>query len=220
MTWAKFANYAGDWRLWMYGYMFGSTTVASYSLAYFLPVILFTMGFTNIQAQLLVAPPYVWAAIPAIATATLADRVKNCRGVAITINATLLIVGTAMYSHLPMKQKAARYAGVFLALGGCNANVPLVLSWAQTSIRSQSKRGFSSALIVAWGGIGGIISSVAFMQKEAKKGYPTGVYLTMGMNAGVILCCAFLNLFYRHQNKKAERGEKVLEHSPTFRYQR
>jgi nitrate/nitrite transporter NarK len=177
------------------------------------------MGFTNMQAQLLVAPPYVWAAIPALSTAFLADRVRNCRGVAVTINALCVIMGTAMYSQLPATQKAARYAGVFLALGGCNSNVPLVISWAQTSIRSQSKRGFTSALVVAWGGVGGIISSVAFQQKEAKQGYPTGVFLTIAMNAVVIVLCGVLNRWYAHQNKKADRGEVILEDDVHFRYQ-
>jgi len=164
MTWAKFRNYISQPRIWLYGYMFGSSTLGSYSLAYFLPAILATMGFTNIQAQLLVAPPYVWAAIPALSTAYLADRVKNFRAGAITFNALCLIVGTCMYSQLDKTHKAARYAGIFLAIGGCNSNVPLIISWAQTSIRSQSKRGFTSALIVAWGGIGGILASVAFQQ--------------------------------------------------------
>ncbi|TXT05348.1 uncharacterized protein COLE_06668 [Cutaneotrichosporon oleaginosum] len=219
LNWKKFTKYICEPRLWIYGYMFGSSTVGSYSLAYFLPQILATMGFTNVQAQLLVAPPYVWAAIPALSSAFLADNVRNCRSVAVAFNATCVIVGTAMYSQLPLSQKAARYAGVFIALGGCNSNVPLILSWAQTSIRSQSKRGFTSALIVAWGGIGGIIASVAFIQKEAKDGYPTGVFLTIGMNAAVVACAVGLNLFYNWQNKRAARGEVILEGEPEFRYQ-
>lgn len=34
--------------------------------------------------------------------------------------------------------------------------------------------GFTSALIVAWGGVGGILASTLFMDSEAKIGYPTG----------------------------------------------
>jgi nitrate/nitrite transporter NarK len=166
------------------------------------------------------APPYVYAALPALATAFLSDKVPNCRSVAIAFNACMLITGTAMYSQLPLTQKAARYAGVFITLGGATGNVPLIMSWAQTSIRSQSKRGYASALIVAWGGIGGIVGGVAFMQKEAKQNYPTGVYLTVAVNAGVAACAIFLNLFYAYQNKRADRGEIILEGHESFRYQR
>lgn len=218
MTWAKFKSYILSPRLWIYGYMFGSSTVGSYSLAYFLPRILAQMGFTNAQSQLLVAPPYAWAAIPALTSAYFADRIRGARSIAVIVNAVFLIVGTCMYSQLPVAQKAARYAGIFFAIGGCNANVPLVISWAQTSIRSQSKRGFTAALVVAWGGVGGIIASVVFMEREAPS-YPTGVYLTIGMNVAVILLCIGLNLYYRYQNKRADRGLVVLEGSPDFRYQ-
>jgi hypothetical protein len=44
MTKSKLLSYVCEFRLWIYGYMFGATTVASYSLAYFLPQILASMG--------------------------------------------------------------------------------------------------------------------------------------------------------------------------------
>lgn len=123
-----------------------------------------------------------------------------------------------MYSQLPLSQKAARYAGVFLAAGGCNGNVPLVISWAQTSIRAQSKRAVTAAVIIAWGGIGGILAGVVFIQKEAKRGYPTGVFFTVGMNAFTIVAAFCLSMWFRYQNKRANRGEVVLEEAEDFRY--
>lgn len=123
-----------------------------------------------------------------------------------------------MYSQLPLSMKAGRYAGVFLAVGGCNANVPLVISWAQTAIRAQSKRAVYAAVLVAWGGIGGIFASVTFIQKEAKDGYPTGVFFTIAMNAYAV-CAAFgMSMFFRYRNKQAERGEIILENADDFRY--
>jgi nitrate/nitrite transporter NarK len=149
----------------------------------------------------------------------MSDRIRGMRSIMICFNAICLIIGTCMYSQLEKTQKAARYAGIFLAIGGCNSNVPLIVSWAQTSIRSQSKRGYTSALIVAWGGIGGILAGVAFQTKEAAKGYPTGVFLTMGMNAAVVVCALGLNLYYRMMNRKADRHAVVLEGDIHFRYQ-
>ena len=218
MTWAKAKTYACDLKLWLFGFFFCSSTLGSYSLAYFLPVILAQMGFTSIESQLLVAPPYVWCVIPAIATAMLSDKYRH-RAAAICFNATCLIVGTAMYSQLPATKKAARYAGVFLAIGGCNSNIPLVVSWAQSSIREQSKRGFASALVIAFGGIGGILASVAFIEQEFLKGYPTGVFLTIGLNAAVIVFAIALSVFFGYQNRRADRGEIVLEGHEDFRYQ-
>ena len=218
LTMKKFITYITDPKLWLFGYFFGSTTLGSYSLAYFLPGILQTMGFSNALAQILVAPPYVWVAFPAIFSGYMGDRFKT-RAFPIMINATILIIGTCMYSQVSPDKLATRYAGVFLAIGGCNSNVPLIVAWCQTTIRAQSKRGFASALVVAWGGIGGILAGVAFRQQEIRQGYPTGVFLTIGMNAAVVVLAGCLKLYYMRQNKRADRGETILEGNADFRYQ-
>ncbi|KLT43192.1 MFS general substrate transporter [Cutaneotrichosporon oleaginosum] len=219
VTLAKVIRYLCDFRIWVYGLMFMSSTMSSYSLAYFLPVILGSMGFNNVETMLLNVPCTVYAFIPSLGTAYLADRYRNARGWCVVFNALCVILGTCMYSQLPMPQKAARYVGVFFAVGGCNANIPLLLAWAQTSIRAQSKRAVFAAMIVAWGGVGGILAGVVFIQKEAKRGYPTGVFFTIGMNAFTVVAAMGLAAFYRYKNKKAERGEVVLEGSEDFRYQ-
>lgn len=218
VTLKKVIKYARDWKIWLYALMFCSATVASYSLAYFGPMILMSMGFNNVETIVLGAPAQVWSLVPGLLTAYVADKYKNMRAVVIVFNCLCLIIGTCMYSQLPLKMKAARFAGMFLAGGGCNSNVPLVLSWAQCSIRAQSKRAFTAAIIVAFGGVGGILSGVVFMQKEAPS-YRTGVFFTIGINAFTICACGFLHGYYRWQNRRADKGLVVLEDSPGFRYQ-
>lgn len=163
MTKAKFISYFLEPKLWLFGLFFCVSTFGSYSMSYFLPRILKSLGFGNTMSQVLLAPPYVWAIIPAVVQAKVSDRFKNCRSWMLVAGCTQFIVGTCMYSQLPASSKVARYVGTFLAVGGCNANASLSLSWAQCSIRTQSKRGFTSALGIAWGGIGGILASTLFM---------------------------------------------------------
>ncbi|KAL1411934.1 hypothetical protein Q8F55_002923 [Vanrija albida] len=218
MTLHKFAQYMMDLKLWIFAFMFCTSAMGMYSLAYFLPRILASIGFSNVLSQLLMAPPYLWLIVPSFTSAWISDRVKNMRAIMIVANCLCVITGTLMYSQLPTSQKAARYVGVFLANGGVNTNVSLSIGWAQASIRAQSKRGFTSALIVAWGGVGGIISSVAFYEKDAP-GYPTGVWLTVAMHIVVIAFCAGLVLWFKFQNRRADRGTVVLEHAEDFRYQ-
>jgi len=176
------------------------------------------MGFNNIETMVLNAPAHGYGIFPALITAYIADKWRHCRAWTIVFNAVCLIVGTCMYSQLPLSQKAARYAGIFLAVGGANANVPLVMSWAQTSVRGQGKRAVSAAIIVAWGGVGGILAGVVFMQKEALK-YPTGVFFTIGVNAFTAVASVALSFWFRYQNSRANRGAVILEGDPTFRYQ-
>jgi len=232
LTLSKSLKYAMDLKIWMFSIIFFAATLAAYALAYFLPNILQGMGFNNMESQLLFAPPKAWGVIPGLTVAWLCDKYKQ-RAMGVAFNAVFLVVGIVMFTEL--QQKAVRYVGVFLAFGGATANVPLTVAWAQTSIRSQSKRAFTSALLIAWGGIGGICSGLLFIEKEgsyvpvlitvcklthsAKKGYPTGIYTTMSLNAASVVLAFSLKAWFTYQNRRAERGEVILEGHSNFRYQ-
>jgi MFS family permease len=111
LTFAKCIKYAKQWRPWLFAFLFMSTTTATYSLAYFLPTILATMGFGNVESMLLGTPAYFWALIPSLICGRMADRVKGTRAYVIIFNSICLIVGTAMYSQLDKAHRAARFAG-------------------------------------------------------------------------------------------------------------
>jgi sugar phosphate permease len=219
LTAAKVGRYMLLWQPWLFALMFMSTTTATYSLAYFLPTILTQMGFNNIESMMLGTPAYFWAIIPAVVCGKIADKYRGTRAFMVMINAACILIGTCMYAKLPIAQKNARFAGIFFAVGGGNSNVPLIISWQATAIRSQSKRGYVSALSVAFGGIGGILGSALFFNKEAKKGYPTGINVTLGLNAFTFACAGCLYLYMRMMNRKADKGEVVIEDNEDFRYQ-
>lgn len=219
LTGAKAWKYAKQVRPWIFAFMFMSTTTASYSLAYFMPTILQTMGFTNVESMLLGTPAYFWALAPSLISGRIADRVPRTRAYVVMFNSMCIILGTCMYSQIDKSQKAARFAGMFLAVGGANSNPPLVISWQQTAVRAHSKRAYCAALTVAFGGLGGIFGSALFMEKEAKQGYPTGIYFTLGVNAATTMVALILSFWMRKQNRRADRGEIVLEGHDDFRYQ-
>lgn len=51
----------------------------------------------------------------------------------------------------------------------------------QPNVAAAYSPGFTSAMIVAWGGIGGILASTLFMDSEAKVGYPTGEFTWLSL---------------------------------------
>lgn len=55
-----------------------------------------------------------------------------------------------------------RYFGCFLTIAGAQSNVPAVLTYSQNNIRMSTKRSVTSALVIGFGGIGGIIASSEF----------------------------------------------------------
>jgi len=49
--------------------------------------------------------------------------------------------------------------------------------------------------------------------------YPTGINFCLAMNAFVFVGSGFLSLYFRWMNRRADRGEIVLEGDENFRYQ-
>jgi len=204
-----------DLKVWGFASLFMLTTTNTYAIAYFLPVILREgMGFSIAEAQCLVAPPYVAAAIVMYACAILGDK-YHIRGPIVIFNAVLGLIGLPLlaYEH----NNAIRYFGVFLATIAGNANVPAVLTYQANNIRGQWKRALCSATLVGAGGIGGIIGSTVFREQDAP-GYRPGIWTTMIANGLVVVITLALSAKFHFANKRVARGGKVIEGQEGFRY--
>lgn len=133
------------------------------------------MGFGIGASQCLVAPPYGLAGIVMYGGAWLGDKYRM-RGVIVIFNALLCILGLPMMGFA--QGNATRYAGVFFAVAGCNANIPATMAYQANNVRGQWTRALSSATLVGFGGVGGIVSSVAFRSQDAP-GYRPGIWTTI-----------------------------------------
>ncbi|KAK3990969.1 general substrate transporter [Cladorrhinum sp. PSN332] len=218
---AKYLKAATDYKIWLYAMIFFNTTTVTYALAYFLPTILRgSLGFTVGEAQCLVAPPYVFAAIITFATGWFGDKYR-LRGPVIIFNCVLCLIGIPIMGfHANAK---IRYFGVFLVTAGANANVPAALSYQANNIRGQWKRAFCSASFVMFGGIGGIAGSLVFRNQDAPA-YKPGLYACIATSLLTIIMVGGLSVVFTIKNKSAERGEGELEcddddvYEPGFRY--
>ncbi|KAL8781289.1 MAG: hypothetical protein Q9213_006064 [Squamulea squamosa] len=212
----KWLGGASDWKIWVYGLCFGCTTTVSYALAYFLPIILNVgLKFEAGTAQCLIAPPYVFAGIVMFATGWFGDKYKQ-RGACVAFNAILCIIGLAVMGWA-YGDTRARYFGVFFATAGANANVPSVLTYQANNIRGQWKRAFCSATLVGCGALGGIVGSTVFRSEDSPT-YVPGLSVAMGSQVLILAAVGVLTVAFTTNNKKADRGEKILEDSPSFRY--
>ncbi|KAF2276984.1 phthalate transporter-like protein [Westerdykella ornata] len=215
----KFLRAGLDIKIWGYAMLFFNTTTVTYALAYFLPIILTqNMKFSVGASQCLVAPPYALAAIVMFSTGYVGDKYK-IRGPIIIFNMILCLIGLPIMGW--HSSPGVRYFGVFLVTAGANSNVPGVMSYQANNIRGQWKRAFCSATLVGFGGIGGIAGGLIFRTQDAP-GYRPGLYACIAcclLNIVIILCNTVL---FRHQNRRADRGEVELEdsdvsHSPSNR---
>lgn len=145
-------------------------------MAYFLPLILSEgMGFGVGVSQCLTAPPWVFTGLVMFAAAWVGDKYQT-RVPVVVFNALLSIIGLPLMGFA--KSNGARYVGVFLTVAGANANVPACMAWQANNVRGQWTRAFSSATLVAFDGVGGIISSLVF-ELDAPR-YRPGVFTALG----------------------------------------
>ncbi|KAF5013203.1 hypothetical protein FDECE_782 [Fusarium decemcellulare] len=203
--------------LLIYGYalIFFGLTAITYAVAYFLPIILRNqMGFSLAASQCLVAPPYFVAAVYMYGVAWISDKYR-IRGPIMIFNTILGTVGLCLMGFC--KNAGAAYFGVFLICCGFNTNIPACMTYQSNNIRGQWKRAFCSATLIGTGGIGGIAGSLMFRSQDAP-GYRPGIYASIGC-AVLTLVVIFVNTWYfKRENAKADRGEKVLQGHPDFRY--
>ncbi|KAI0148416.1 MFS general substrate transporter [Xylariaceae sp. FL1272] len=198
-----------DWKVWAYGVMGIGTAINVFSFQYFLPIILHTnLGFSVAASQILVAPPYGLAAVYMFGVGYLGDK-HRVRGPIIAMNMVLCLIGLPIlgWHH----NNYVRYFGCFLICSGANSNLPSVLTLQANNIRGQWKRAFCSALFVAAGGIGGIITPLVFRSQDAETGYKPGFYACIAAALIVLILMLSLDISYYLSNRAASRGEKQLE---------
>ncbi|EMR61868.1 putative phthalate transporter protein [Eutypa lata UCREL1] len=211
------------WRYLIRAYaliFFGSTTI-TYSLAYFLPIILVeSLGFKVGAAQCLVAPPYAFAGFYMFGMGWLGDRYR-LRGPIIIANMIMCLIGLPILGWHP--NPSIRYLGVFFVTAGANSNVPSVMAYQANNIRGQWKRAFCSATLVGFGGIGGIAGGLVFRSQDAATGYRPGLWACIACSLMNIILVVACGIRFTIENRRADRGEKELEihdedYQPGFRY--
>lgn len=211
----KYLKNALDLKVWGFATLFMLTTTMTYAIAYFLPIILKSgMGFDTAMSQILIAPPYIFAAIVMYTFAWAGDK-YHIRSPFIIANGAMALIGLALLGFV--KNVGVRYFGVFLATAACNANVPCVLTWQANNIRGQWKRALCSATLVGAGGIGGIIGGTVFREQD-KPGYVPGIITCMLAAALIIVISLAMDFKFARANKRAAAGGKVIEGLEGFRY--
>ncbi|OAL32680.1 hypothetical protein AYO20_07838 [Fonsecaea nubica] len=204
-----------DWRVWEFCLLLMCNNTVAYAFAYFLPLILNGgFGYSLLKTYILIFPPYVLAVIWMYIAAYIGDRWMT-RGPIILFNAVVTITGVVIIGYA--KNPSVRYFGVFLGLPSYNASIPAIFSYQHNNIVGQARRAIASAVMLAGAGIGGIIASNAFQQKDAPQ-YRPGLDTIIAVQAlTIVLICK--NFFlYTRANRKADRGEIIIEGRPGFRY--
>ncbi|KAK0488324.1 major facilitator superfamily domain-containing protein [Armillaria luteobubalina] len=189
-----------DWKVWIFAVMYLCATVPAYALGFFVNLILGGMGWDLPMSLLLTAPPYIFAAVCVILFAWLSDRF-HMRALFIAIQALMTIIGLAMTAFA--KSPGWRYTGIFVSGAGCAASTPGILAYASNNITSHSKRAVTTAVIVSFGGIGGIVATTIYRQQDFPR-YIPGIITTIALQILLLVMLGVMTVHFWYENKKVK----------------
>lgn len=91
------------------------------------------------------------------------------------------------------------------------------MTYQANNVVGQWRRAFTSATIVAAGGVGGIIGSCAFRSQDAPE-YIPGLITCFLAAGATILSVAATNTYFVVKNRQQATGKVILEGVEGFRY--
>lgn len=204
-----------DWHLWAFATMYMFCTVTTYSVAYFMPLILNRqMGFSGALSQVLTTPPYFWAFFLATGLSTWSDHLK-LRSPFIIFFSLNVILGVTLTRWGP--NTGSQYLGLFFTLGGAQGNVATTIGFGQNNAPTRAKRSVSSGLQLTLGAIGGIIGSTVFRSQDAPT-YTPGVITVLCCTAAIMTLAGILALDFKRLNRAHVENNRIVEGQERFMY--
>lgn len=117
LTRQKFLKLVVRWEFWVYGLMFLCCSAPIYAFAYFIQIILTTLGYGTAMVFLLCAPPYLFSMIWTLFVAYFADRTRM-RMPWMVLNAAITLTGLLLTAY--HKSNPVRYFGEYKSSHGTN----------------------------------------------------------------------------------------------------
>ncbi|KAF9451529.1 MFS general substrate transporter [Macrolepiota fuliginosa MF-IS2] len=205
LTVGKVLQHLGDWKMWAFAMMYFCATIPAYAIGFFVTIILRSMGWSVTHSLLLSAPPYIFAAMSIMFFAWLSDKYRQ-RATFIALQTGMTLLGLFLTGF--MNSASWRYFGIFLANGGSAGCIPGILAYSANNTISHSKRAVSTAIIISFGGIGGIFATTVFRQVDFPH-YTPGIYASIGCQLVLLILLAGTTTYFRQQNRNAGSGCQI-----------
>ncbi|KAK2748127.1 hypothetical protein FQN57_001251 [Myotisia sp. PD_48] len=196
------------------------SSIPLFGFATFLPTIIRGLGYDALQANYLTIPVYIFGTISLFCTSYVSDRINKRAIIGGTVP-ILVVIGYAIAVGTP--NLGAGFFAMFLCAAGTlchsvsitsDANGMLIneytgiypynailLTWISNNIKPDYKRSVSIPLFVSLGNIGGLVSSQIYPAKDGPR-YVTGNSISLGMEAGAIVCVWIVFYVFRRRNRE------------------
>ncbi|OTA99557.1 hypothetical protein M426DRAFT_269096 [Hypoxylon sp. CI-4A] len=188
--------------------MYFSLLAPTYSITYFTPTIVRSLGYSTIQTQLHSVPPFAAAFGFAILLAYASDRLR-IRSPFIFIGLAFLIAGLAMSMSFHGKAHfGVEYAGVCFAAMGSYGIGPIIVGWYVMNLQGHKERSIGTACMIGFGNAGSIIATFTFQSKDSPY-YRTGYSICIAIAAlCVAMSTAYAMLIWREKKVMAQRASE------------
>ncbi|KAL4915882.1 major facilitator superfamily domain-containing protein [Aspergillus aurantiobrunneus] len=194
-----------NWRVYMQAWFLFAQSALSYGTKFTLPTITQAMGFSDTNAQLTSAPPYVAAAISAIVFARLSDHFYR-RMPFVVVPMIIVVVAYAIIISLKGELDSNRgvaYFAVVLAVIGIYPIQAAAASWNANNIAPAARRAIGIALMNCVGNVGGILGSFMYLEEEKPK-YYTGFGISLALGGTGVVVAVLLEWSYKIANRRKE----------------
>ncbi|KAH8550881.1 MFS general substrate transporter [Umbelopsis sp. PMI_123] len=192
-----------DWRVYFFVFLF-MLDVCAGTISYFIPTIVANLGYSSAQAQLMTAPPYVFAAILALFNGWHADRTQE-RGYHVATPMLMAMVGFIISAAT--MNLAARYFALFLCAGGIWSTIAIILAWTGNTLNfPKEKRAVSLALVNMIGNLSSVYGAQLYPASNGPRYVPGNVANATFCFAGAVLAVLMKHyILPRYNGPFAER---------------
>jgi MFS family permease len=182
--------------------MIGTNT---FGLAYFLPSIVNSLGFSPNKSQLLSVGPFTGGFVVTVMLAYFSDRYKT-RAIPIVVVSLLAVAGYATF--LASTAKYTSYGALYLMVPGIAASTPIIATWISNNSEPHYRRATSIALGFVAANSGGILSTWSYPSKEGPKFRKTTI-MNLSFTLFIISLTIInaLMLSYANKRKKEKRTD-------------
>ncbi|CAF1233669.1 unnamed protein product [Adineta steineri] len=198
-----------DWKIYMFCLCYICIVVPSYSLALVSPTIAQGLGFRSYRAQLMTAPPYVFAFITTMTTAYFSDRYTRR---AIFIMFWLIIAITGFIILIASQNLNVKYFAVFLATGGISPCIAICVTFISCNISPHTKRATALAFMISVGNCGGVISGQIYRSQDGPR-FILGHAINLGFCVLGLVSVIILFISLRLENLRRDRIYGVVSGS-------
>lgn len=217
-----------DVQTWLSSIALFGIDLTTFGLTVFLPLIITSLGFTNVRAQLMTVPVYFLTAIVFFVCAQWSDRLK-LRSPFIICSCLTTVIGLAIV--LGSTVHGVRYFGVYILCMGIYVNAAVNCLWLSGNVGNYFKRATALGINLFFGSGSGLVSGQIFLAKE-KPRYIKGLSICLAFQCLSIVMTVVQLLYYIRENKKKdqiiqrceETGEpipyedKLSDWNPQFKY--